>query len=334
LAISSISSAGSNLVLNAVVPAEIDQVTVEMCPALGEPWEELARMNIQAGMGEVAFTVAKPNNSLALFRLTGRRLQSAPLVSAQVPYVTIAPLGTDRPAGGDAVFHFKGAVDGSDRIVITREGASWSHVNWGWPAEDVTVNGAQWRPDEKNFLTSPAGSKFLPEEFSLQAAHLEVTQGRDVVALERGTNSLTVLLDDTPVGADVYDFAIHFGRATPTTGAGHGATARLKVAARIDGSDCIRITRTEATWTHQAWSGPRDVMLNDMQWDPEQAKVLKNEGATRFLPRGVDFSTARILARKGRDLATMWSDKDGLSIWFADNANGDDAYELEIAFGE
>ena len=42
---------------------------------------------------------------------------------------------------------------------------------------------------------------------------------------------------------------------------------------------------------------------------------------------------AKIVSRKGRDLATMWADKDALWVWFADNPNGSDSYELDISFG-
>jgi hypothetical protein len=71
--------------------------------------------------------------------------------------------------------------------------------------------------------------------------------------------------------------------------------------------------------------------LNGVPWVPELENVRKNEGTNRFLPAGIGFSTARIAARKGRDLATMWSDKDAVWVWFADNPDGDDAYELEIS---
>jgi hypothetical protein len=64
-----------------------------------------------------------------------------------------------------------------------------------------------------------------------------------------------------------------------------------------------------------------------------QTNVLSNTGTNRFLPDGVDFSTAKIVKRQGRDLATMWSDDGVLWINFADNPNGANAYELDISFG-
>jgi hypothetical protein len=225
-------------------------------------------------------------------------------------------------------------VDGSDRILITRDGAFWEHAHWGWPEGAVTVNGAQWNPREKNYLTSAGEAKYLPECFSLEAVDLERITGRDVVALERTNNALIVYLDDTPVGAGEYEFKIHFHPARTKPAAVRDSTAAtLKIAAEIDGSDCVRITATEARWDHKLWGGPANVMLNDVAWSIQQTNVLQNAGANLFLPSGVDFSTARIVSRKGRDLATLWAEADGLWVSFADSPNGSDRYELEIAFG-
>jgi len=58
-----------------------------------------------------------------------------------------------------------------------------------------------------------------------------------------------------------------------------------------------------------------------------------NVGTNAFLPSGVDFSTARIVNRNGRDVGTMWAEAEALWIQFADNPNGADVYELELSFG-
>ena len=52
----------------------------------------------------------------------------------------------------------------------------------------------------------------MPEPFSLESVQLEPMQRRDVVALERADNALIVYLDDTPLGADTYEFKIIFTR--------------------------------------------------------------------------------------------------------------------------
>jgi hypothetical protein len=334
-AISSISVDGTNLVLKAIIPPALQGVILETLPAPGGSWEEAGILDVQAGVGEVTFTIPKPSAPTAFFRLKASgSLDPVPLISSELQYVTMPSLGSSPADNGDAIFHFKGTVDGSDRIVITRDGALWTHVNWDWPQEPVTINGTRWNPKEKNYLTTVGGSKLLPKSFSLESASLETIQGRDVVALERAGNALIVYLDDTPLGADTYEIKIRFH---PTAGKWGAATASaratVKIAAQIDGSDCIKLTATEALWEHGRWSYPGRVTLNGVPWDPQLEPVRKNEGTNRFLPSGIDFSTARIVSRKGRDLATMWSDKDAVWIRFADNPNADDAYELEISFG-
>jgi hypothetical protein len=183
-------------------------------------------------------------------------------------------------------------------------------------------------------LSSIGPVQFLPESFSLESVDLDVIEGRDVVALERTNNGLIVYLDDTPNGPGDYEFNINFHPAgLKPAQARPSAVARLKIAAQVDGSDCIKITAREAVLEHKARLLPSNLSINGLAWDVSQATVLKNEGATTFLPDGVDFSTARILSRKGRDLATAWGEKDALWVRFADNPNGSDAYEIEIAFG-
>jgi beta-lactamase regulating signal transducer with metallopeptidase domain len=247
--------------------------------------------------------------------------------------VTTASLGSC-VSNGDAVFHFKGSVDGSDKILITRDGALWTHVNRHWPLQPVVVNHTSWDPMDKNYLTTLGPEKFLPETFSLESVDLDVIEGRDVVALERTQRGLLIYLDDTPAGSSEYDFQLNFHPAGPKlSGAGQSPVARLKIAAQVSGSDCIKITASEAILEHKTFRLPSDVSINGRPWDVNQSCVLKNEGATRFLPDGVDFSTARIVSRQGRDLATAWSGTDALWVRFADNPNGSSPYEIDIAFG-
>ena len=215
----------------------------------------------------MTFTIQKPGD-MQFFRLKAAAgVASAGVVSAELNYViTVAPLGlaaarrrlrATAAAEPEAVFHFKGMVDGSDRILITRDGAFWEHAHWGWPEGAVTVNRTQWDPRQKNYLTTAGTAKFLPECFSLDAVDLERIKGRDVVALERTNNALIVYLDDTPVGAGEYEFKIHFHPARPKPAPARASTAAtLKIAAEIDGSDCLRITATEATWDHKLLGRP------------------------------------------------------------------------------
>ena len=347
LVINSIAIVETNLDFVATFPAGVDHAVLEMRPTLADEWQSAALLDVPATGGTIEFSIPRPALASAFFRLNislpaannsstnhPAKNPATNQVSAELQFVAVPPLGPDSTNTKEAVFHFKGMVDGSDRITIQHHGALWEHVNWGWPAGAVAVNGSQWNPSEKNFITSTGAVMFLPESYSLAAAKLEVVEGRDVIAMERTNQALIVYLDDTPSGTAPYEFKIHFPRMTePLKPVGPSAAATLKISALIDGSDLLKITAREAVWTHRAWGCPETVKLNDILWDVRQTNLLANVGTNTFLPDGVDLSTAKITGRKGRDLATMWADADALWIQFADNPNGADDYELDLSFG-
>ena len=330
--IASLSVQGTNLVVQASVPAGFSELSLEMRPGLERAWQTIETRPVDAAGSEVTFIMAKPSEVMEIFRLRGKTATAANAeVSADVPYVTGASLAANP---SEAVFHFKGVIDGSDRILITRDGASWEHVNWSWPEDFVTVNGAKWNPGAKNFLTTRDPAGFLPPHFAFESAELQVVTGRDLVAIERVDQGLMIYLDDTQWGSSEYEFEVRFhrGSSAPAKGGKHPQT-RLKIAATIDGSDTFKITRDTAAWTHQAHANPSSVLINGVSWDLVQDQELKNSDATRFLPADVDFSSARVVSRKGRDVATAWGEKDALWVRFADNPNGSDDYEIEIQLG-
>jgi hypothetical protein len=155
------------------------------------------------------------------------------------------------------------------------------------------------------------------------------------VALERTNNALMVYLNDTHVGAANYEFKIHFHPvAKKSATARTSVNATLKISAHIDGSNLFKITAQQVEWTHRTYSAPREVRLNDVVWNPSETNVLMNTGTNQFLPIGIDFSTAKIVQRKGRDLATIWAEAGAVWINFADNPNDSDEYELELSFGK
>ena len=230
--ITSITVQGTNLLFNAIIPPGMEQVTLEVCPTLDAAWEEVESQNVSPAASDVVFTIPMPTNTMCFFRLEAFNLSdNSPVVSDVLPYVTMPSLASNLTTNGDAVFHFKGQVDGSDEIVIAHEGALWQHMNWAWP-QAATINGVRWNPQEKNYMTTIGPLKFLPDAFSLESVNLQVTQGRDIIALERGTNSLIVHLDDTPLGSDEYDFTIYFHPVTPKrVKTSVGGVAQLKICA-------------------------------------------------------------------------------------------------------
>lgn len=106
-------------------------------------------------------------------------------------------------------------------------------------------------------------------------------------------------------------------------------TVTLTLKATIDGSDFVAINASGATWTHRTWSWPSDVTLNGVPWNPEAQSVLDSTGALAFL-KDVDFSTASVVGRSGRDTVAMEKTNDGISVYFADPDNGSDSYEITI----
>jgi hypothetical protein len=341
--INAISVVETNLDFVATFPPGVDHAVLEMRPTLADAWQSAALLNVPADGGTIEFTIPMPALETAFFRLNASMLvqnnsatnnTTTNQLSAELQFVAVPPLGPDPANTNEAVFHFKGVIDGSDRITIRRQGALWEHVNWGWPTGAVAVNGSQWNPSEKNYMTTTGAVTFLPLQYSLRSPRLEPVTGRDLVAMERTNDALIVYLDDTPPGAAPYEFKIYFPRAEPQPEKIRPSTsATLKIAAQIDGSDLLKITADEATWMHRAWSYPEAVRLNHISWNVRQTNILANAGTNRFLPAGVNFSTAKIVGRQGRDVATMWADHDAIWANFADNPNGSDAYELEISFG-
>jgi hypothetical protein len=335
--INSISVVETNLVFTATFPSGVGQATLEMRTTLADEWQSAAALNVPAEGGTINFSIPMPAEPSAFFRLkvllsdvTNARPDVR--LSPELQFVAVPPLGPDGTNTNEAVFHFKGMIDGSDCIIIRRPGALWDHVNWSWPA-DAMVNGARWNPSEKNYMSTTGAVLFLSQKYSLSEPRLEMITGRDVVALELTNDALIIYLDDTPVGAAPYEFKVHFPLADRQPKARQASqVATLKIAAVIDGSDLLKITKDAATWKHRDWAAPAVVKLNDFSWDLRQTNTWANTGTNRFLRADVDLSTAKIVRRQGRDLVTMWADQDAVWINFADNPNGANNYEVELSF--
>lgn len=110
-------------------------------------------------------------------------------------------------------------------------------------------------------------------------------------------------------------------------------TVRLVFDGVVDGSDVIRIDAQGATWTNRFW-GTLDntVALGGVEWAPRRSPKLPNQGATRFLPEGVDFSTGRLAGRSGRDLLAFEAFADHVTVSICDSPNGPDRYQAVMEF--
>lgn len=217
---------------------------------------------------------------------------------------------------------------------MTRDGVLWEHVNWDWPDTDVSINGVSWQPRLKNVLMSAGPGPFLPPDASFLGAQVKVAKGRDTVVLEREEDALLILVNDTPPGAAEYEFTVTIPKARRVPKA-HGRSApelRLHIAAEIDGSDRLVITREQAEWSHLRWKWPSWVTINDYDWHPDRQPVLTNAAASAFLDTAVDFSSCEVLEREGRDLCVVEALPSSVVVHFADNPNHAALYRLTLGF--
>lgn len=243
--------------------------------------------------------------------------------------------GAPAPKEQVPILEFDGSVDGSERLEINATEAVWEHLYLALPKAPVKLNGINWDLSKTKKLVNAGDTKFLDRGVDFERAKLEVLEGRDIVVLTKTKTSVVVYINDTNPGEGRYRFRISFDKpAADPKSVPNAVQATLKVRARIDGSDVLRITQREAKWEHKQWAWPTDISLNGIRWNAKEQPTLANEEKTPFLPQTVDFSTARVTKKKGRDLAELVYDDNGITIYFADNPNGADDYELEISFGK
>ncbi|MEZ0388912.1 MAG: hypothetical protein ACAI34_17695 [Verrucomicrobium sp.] len=224
---------------------------------------------------------------------------------------------------------FSGKIDGSDIIQIGPTHAEWVHQAWGMPEGPVTLAGREWNPQKSEILPF-GGARLLPPDLQNYRVLMRTQQARDIAVAEIQGRHVLVHLNDTPQGAEPYEFELLVVRKAKPR---RSPRAALSIMARIDGSERIRITTAKAEWIHKYWEVPEKVSMNGVEWDPRTALSLENQGVTRFLPPDVDISTARLVQFAGRDTATLQQGDGYVEIVLADNPNGADDYNLTLAFG-
>src|SRR5262249_53549538 len=86
---------------------------------------------------------------------------TAPAVSQPTGIGRATP--SNPPGSDEIVLNFRGTIDGSDQITITRKQATWLHSYWDLPPEPVTLNGISWDPREQATLENSGKTRFLPQ---------------------------------------------------------------------------------------------------------------------------------------------------------------------------
>ena len=244
------------------------------------------------------------------------------------PAPTPAPAAlASAPSHDDEIaLRFLGRVEGSVRIELDASGARWTEVAWPTDPGAVLFAGRAWTPAREPFLANEGERAFLPADVDFASARLVRLHGRDTVAVRADEQGATLLLADTPNGSDLYEFELRLARRP--------RAAVLAIEARIDGSDELVIQADGAHWVHRHWGWPEGaVRMGDRLWSPTENAHLPNAGDTRFLPQGVDLSSARLLSSSGRDLVALEVGAQQLVVRFADGPPGAADYSLRIGFG-
>lgn len=238
----------------------------------------------------------------------------------------VAPVAA-APAGGGAL-RFRGFIDGSSRIRISADAATWTLVDRGLSAQPCTLNDISWNPNVAMTLSNQGATAFLPGADALDFRHarLQRIRGRDLVAMECSAESLVVSLNDTPNGESEYEFRIVFPPRP--------RSAVLHITAEIDGSDELHISPDRVWWVHKQWDWPQTVSLNGVAWNPRENPVLPDARRAELLNVPLDFSTARLIIKAVRDMAILMPEDDGpgIVIHFADNPNGAALTDLTVIF--
>ncbi|HWH67785.1 MAG TPA: hypothetical protein VNT26_00240, partial [Candidatus Sulfotelmatobacter sp.] len=115
------------------------------------------------------------------------------------------------------------------------------------------------------------------------------------------------------------------------------AYGEVRIFARVERLEHITIFSDETRWLSARGSFNariNHVPVGDLK--PQEAKVIKNCGATRLFPEGVDFSTAQLTVNhkgKKRGRATLEAAEDHVRVTLQDQPSGWSVLEVTVTFG-
>jgi len=225
-------------------------------------------------------------------------------------------------AAGPITLDIKATVDGSDVLNLSSRGARWVHNAFD-PATDVSINGMAWNSALIPNLDAP---ELAQADFS--TARVISRSGRDLVAMDQTAGGIAVYFDDAPGGAAPYEIRIAMDRAgaQPHAPLMVSNPFYVDVDANVDGGDALTITASGSVWNHRSMQLPSDVRINQMPWDVAASPNRSDLGL-----HGVNFSSAMVVERSGRDVVVMERTDSSLTIYFDDSPPGAAPYHIKIA---
>lgn len=236
-----------------------------------------------------------------------------------------------------------GISDGRDDLRISGDGLEWVDHETDFPVS-VSLNGRIWNVKRQPRLTGNDLRRYFPNGADFTNLELALCKGRGTATLQSHTkDAMVVAIDDPYPGAGAFTVVVRYGvapwlstgdPAVPKTSASAAFAGDLRIRAKIDGQDQLRIYRDRAEWLHTAGDGPTDVKINNVDWSPEKGPTLVNAGPTAFLSDFAVLVGAVHYKMHGRSPVTMKVEADHLLLEFSDPEAGTDTYDIVIHQGE
>ena len=119
------------------------------------------------------------------------------------PIVSLTQMESGTRTTSMKLLRISATIDGSCRIVFTRQGVRYEHKSWAKP-KDVKFDGEPW---ENLDQTPPVWEKYA-NHLDLTHAYIAERKGRDVIALETTPDGFDLYFDDAPNGSAPYSVSI------------------------------------------------------------------------------------------------------------------------------
>lgn len=122
------------------------------------------------------------------------------------PALQTAP-ASQSPMAQVKLLRITAMVDGSGRVVFTRDRVRYEHRSWSRPT-DIVFDGEAWTDLDH----SPAAWQKIGSRLDLNKAWIVDRQGRDTIALETTADGFDLYLCDAPNGSAPYSVTVAIPR--------------------------------------------------------------------------------------------------------------------------
>ena len=115
--------------------------------------------------------------------------------------------GGKAPGEKTKLVRITATVDGTGRIICTRDGARYEHKQWG-PPRNVVFDGVPW----SNLSQTPDSWSEMVGSLDLTRARIIERKGRDTIALESTPDGFDLYLCDSVNGSAPYEVTVAIPR--------------------------------------------------------------------------------------------------------------------------